>query len=98
LWGAPDDREVPDTFSAIYEYPKDKAASELQLLLRQRLFRLRRQFLGSEGMLEVIDRKKAELLSAKVNGKAVKDRQEVHMDYLKDFNQPDATADHVTIS
>jgi predicted dehydrogenase len=94
MWGAPDDREVPDTFSAIYEYPKDKLHLNYSCYFGNDYFGYGEQFLGSEGMLEVIDRKKLNYYPQKFNGKAVKDRQEVHMDYLKDFNQPDATADH----
>jgi len=49
-------------------------------------------------MLEVSTGKSLNYYPQKFNGKAVEDRQEVHMDYLKDFNQPDATADTSTIS
>jgi len=81
MWGAPDDREGRIR-SRLYEYPKDKLHLTT-VLLRQRLFGYGEQFLGSEGNARGDRPEEAELLSAKVQRKAVKDRQEVHMDYLK---------------
>ena len=51
--------------------------------------------MGSEGTLRVISRQNLDFVPQKFNGKPVKDRAEVHLNYLKDFNQPDATADHI---
>jgi len=94
MWGAPDDREVPDTLSALYEYP-DKFHLNYSCYFGNDQFGYGEQFLGSEGTLEVLDRKTLNYIPQKYAGKVIKGRQEVHLDYLKDFNQPDATAAHV---
>ncbi len=94
MWGKPDDREVPDTMSALYEYP-DKFHLNYSCYFGNDQFGYGEQFLGSEGTLEVIDRQKLNYYPQKFNKKPIKDRQEVHLDYIKDFNQQDATAAHV---
>ena len=51
--------------------------------------------MGSEGTLRVLNRQTLDYFPQKFQGKPVKDRAEIHLHYLKDFNQPDATADHI---
>jgi predicted dehydrogenase len=95
MWGPPnDDREVPDTMSALYEYP-DRFHLNYSCYFGNDNFGYGEQFLGSEGTLEVLDRQRLNFIPQKFNGKPIKGRAEVHLDYIKDFNQPDATADHV---
>ena len=93
-WGKPDDREVPDTLSALYEYP-DNFHLNYSCYFGNDQYGYGEQFLGSEGTIEVLDRQKLHFYPQKFNKKPIKDRQEVHLDYLKDFNQADATEAHV---
>jgi predicted dehydrogenase len=93
-WGKPDDREVPDTLSALYEYP-DSFHLNYSCYFGNDQYGYGEQFLGSEGTIEVLDRQKLHFYPQKFNKKPIKDRQEVHLDYLKDFNQADATEAHV---
>ena len=94
MWGKPDDREVPDTLSAIYEYP-DRFHLNYSCYFGNDQFGYGEELMGSEGTLRVISRQNLDFVPQKFNGKPVKDRAEVHLNYLKDFNQPDATADHI---
>ena len=94
MWGKPDDREVPDTLSALYEYP-DNFQLNYSCYFGNDQYGYGEQFLGSEGTIEVLDRQKLHFYPQKFNKKPIKDRQEVHLDYIKDFNQPDATEAHV---
>jgi predicted dehydrogenase len=94
MWGKPDDREVPDTMSALYEYP-DNFHLNYSCYFGNDQYGYGEQFLGSEGTIEVLDRQKLHFYPQKFNKKPIKDRQEVHLDYLKDFNQPDATEAHI---
>lgn len=96
MWGSDkgDDREVPDTLSALYEYP-NKFHLNYSCYFGNDYFGYGEQFLGSDGLLEVLDRQRLNFVPQKFGGKPVKGRQEAHMHYLKDFNQPDATADHI---
>jgi len=94
MWGAPDDREVPDTLSAIYEYP-DKFHLNYSCYFGNDHFGYGEEFLGSEGTLRVLNRQTLDYYPQRFGGKPIKNRAEVYMHYLKDFNQPDATADHI---
>jgi len=94
MWGAPDDREVPDTLSAIYEYP-DKFHLNYSCYFGNDYFGYGEEFMGHEGTLRVLNRQTLDYYPQQYGGKPIKDRAEVHMHYLKDFKQPDATADHI---
>jgi predicted dehydrogenase len=94
MWGAPDDREVPDTLSAIYEYP-DKFHLNYSCYFGNDEFGYGEQFFGHEGTLSVLNRQTLDYVPQKFNKKPIKGRAEVHLDYIKDFHQQDATADHV---
>jgi predicted dehydrogenase len=94
MWGKPDDREVPDTLSALYEYP-DKFHLNYSCYFGNDQFGYGEEFLGSEGTLRVLNRMTLEYVPQRFAGKPVKGRAPVNLHYIKDFNQPDATADHI---
>jgi len=95
-----DDREVPDTFSAVYEYP-DQFELNYSSYFGNDQYGYGEQFMGSEGTIEVISRQYMNFFPQKFKGKsgamvAVKDRQELHLDRVKDLGQTDdGTGDHV---
>jgi predicted dehydrogenase len=99
-WGKEfnDDREVPDTLSALYEYP-DKFHLNYSCFFGNDQYGYGEQFMGQKGTIEVMDRKNLHFYPQpkflKVKQPFSKQHTEIHLDYLKDFNQPDSTADHV---
>ena len=52
----PDDREVPDTFSALYEYVPEKFHLNYSCYLGNENFGYGEQYLGNEGTIEVLNR------------------------------------------
>jgi predicted dehydrogenase len=93
-----DDREVPDTLSALYEYPGNFHLN-YSCFFGNDHFGYGEQFMGQKGTIEVLDR--ANLLfssqpkflrGTKPFSKQVSD---IRLNAIKDFNQPDSTADHV---
>ena len=96
VWGQPDDREVPDTLSAIYEYP-DRFHLNYSCFFGNDYFGYGEEFMGYEGTIMVYNRQDLHFYPQKFGGRApakIKARREVHLNYLKDFNQEDSTADH----
>ncbi len=96
-WGAPDDREVPDTLSALYEYP-NKFHLNYSCFFGNDQYGYGEQFMGSKATLEVMDRQNLYFTPQPkfIRGsRKFIDKEALTMNYLKDFNQPDATADHV---
>lgn len=98
-WGEKDhdDREVPDTLSAIYEYP-DRFHLNYSCYFGNDQYGYGEQFMGHDGTIEVMDRQNLHFYPQPkfIKGHAPFSKQgELHLNYLKDFNQPDATADHV---
>ncbi len=96
-WGAPDDREVPDTLSSIYEYP-NRFHLNYSCFFGNDQYGYGEQFMGYEGTIEVMNRQDLHFYPQKFAGRApekIKQRSEVHLNYKKDFNQADATADHI---
>lgn len=92
-----DDREVPDTLSALYEYP-DRFHLNYSCFFGNDQYGYGEQFLGHGGTIEVMDRQNLHFYPQPkfIKGSPPFTKQgELHMNYLKDFNQPDATADHV---
>ncbi|MGE5645555.1 MAG: Gfo/Idh/MocA family oxidoreductase [Acidobacteriota bacterium] len=70
-WTDPnDDREVPDTFSAIYEYPDTKFHINYSCYFGNDHFGYGEQFLGNEGTIEVISRQFLNFYPEKFGGKA----------------------------
>jgi predicted dehydrogenase len=98
-WGKEvhDDREVPDTMSAIYEYP-DRFHLNYSCYFGNDQYGYGEQFMGHDGTIEVMDRQNLHFYPQPkfIKGHAPFTKQtELHLNYLKDFNQKDATADHV---
>jgi predicted dehydrogenase len=96
-WGAPDDREVPDTLSALYEYP-NQFHLNYSCYFGNDQYGYGEQFMGKKGTIEVMDRQNLYFTPQPkfIRGaKPFSSQSAVTMNYLKDFNQPDATADHV---
>jgi len=97
MWGAPDDREVPDTLSATYEYPNDRFQLNYSCYFGNDHYGYGEQFMGYKGTIEVMDRQNL-LFSAQpkfLTGAKFSSQPDLRMNYLKDFQQPDATAAHV---
>ncbi len=98
-WGKAinDDREVPDTLSAVYEYP-DRFHLNYSCYFGNDQYGYGEQFMGHNGTIEVMDRQN---LHYYPQPKFIKGHEpfskmpEVHLNNIKDFQQPDATADHV---
>ena len=77
-----DDREVPDTFSALYEYP-EQFPHQLQLLLRQRSLRLWRELHGQRRHHRGPEPPDAQFLSREIPGPSAAESrraQGVHID------------------
>lgn len=92
-----DDREVPDTLSALYEYA-DKFHLNYSCFFGNDHYGYGEQFMGHDGTIEVMDRQNLHFYPQPKFIKGVifsKQKSEIHLNNIKDFNQPDATADHV---
>ncbi|HYO79851.1 MAG TPA: Gfo/Idh/MocA family oxidoreductase [Bryobacteraceae bacterium] len=93
-----DDREVPDTLSALYEYP-GQFHLNYSCFFGNDQYGYGEQFMGQKGTIEVMDRQNLHFYSQPKFIRGAKPFSnhpgEVHLNYLKDFNQPDSTADHV---
>lgn len=90
-----DDREVPDTLSAIYEYP-DRFHINYSCYFGNVQYGYGEQFMGNEGTIEVLNRQQLRFYTEKFNGKApehVKARQEFSED--KPGNDLNAVQAHV---
>jgi predicted dehydrogenase len=96
VYAWPDDREVPDTLSALYEYP-NKFHLNYSCFFGNDHWGYGEEFMGYKGTIEVKDRKTLTFTPQPkfIRGSQFSTRQPVALDYLKDFNQPDSTADHV---
>ena len=68
-WTDNDDREVPDTLSAIYEYP-DRFHINYSCYFGNVQFGYGEQFMGNEGTIEVLNRQQLKFTSEKFAGKA----------------------------
>lgn len=66
--GANDDREVPDTLSALYEYP-DKFHINYSCYFGNDHFGYGEQFMGNEGTIEVLNRQVLQFSPQKFGGK-----------------------------
>ncbi|MEO7144229.1 MAG: Gfo/Idh/MocA family oxidoreductase [Bryobacteraceae bacterium] len=79
-----DDREVPDTFSAIYEYPDaDRFHIDYSTYFGNDHYGYGEQFMGNEGTIEVLNRQILNFYPEKFGGKAparVSSRKEIHID------------------
>lgn len=68
--GLPDDREVPDTFSALYEYVPEKFHLNYSCYLGNENFGYGEQYLGNEGTIEVLNRDTLKFTPETFRGKA----------------------------
>ena len=69
-WIDNDDREVPDTLSAIYEYP-DKFHINYSCYFGNVQYGYGEQFMGNEGTIEVLNRQQLKFYTEKFVGKAL---------------------------
>jgi predicted dehydrogenase len=91
-----DDREVPDTMSAIYEYP-DKFHINYSCYFGNDHYGYGEQFLGNEGTIEVLNRQYLNFYPQTLGGRApqaVRERAEIKM-YLPG-NDNKAVEAHIT--
>ena len=91
-----DDRDVPDTLSAIYEYC-DRFHLNYSCHFGNNHYGYGEQFMGSEGTLEVLNRKDLNFYPQTLDGKApahVLAKKEVHYNGMKDFNEADGAINH----
>jgi predicted dehydrogenase len=93
-----DDREVPDTLSALYEYP-DRFHLNYSCYFGNDQYGYGEQFMGHDGTIEVMDRQNLHFVPQprfiKNIQKFSKQKDEIHLNNIKDFDQQDSTADHV---
>jgi predicted dehydrogenase len=81
VWGPPDDREVPDTMSAIYEYA-DKLHLNYSCFFGNDQYGYGEQFMGYEGTIEVLNRSELHFYPQKFGGRPpahVAARKEIHV-------------------
>lgn len=91
-----DDRDTPDTFSAIYEYA-DNFQLNYSCYFGNDHFDYGEQLLGTEGTLEVIKRQDLYFNPEKFGGKAppsIASRQPIHLNGRADFNEADGANSH----
>jgi predicted dehydrogenase len=77
-----DDREVPDTLSAVYEYP-DRFHINYTSYFGNEHYGYGENFMGDEGTIEVLNRQVLNFYPETFRGKApekIKARQEIHME------------------
>ncbi|HWQ57071.1 MAG TPA: Gfo/Idh/MocA family oxidoreductase [Bryobacteraceae bacterium] len=90
-----DDRDTPDTFSAIYEYP-GKLQINYSCYFGNVHYGYGEQLMGTEGTIEVLNRQ--DLYFHPENYKnvppAVKNKAPIHLNSLKDFQEADGAINH----
>ncbi|MGH9662549.1 MAG: Gfo/Idh/MocA family protein [Bryobacteraceae bacterium] len=95
--GDNDDREVPDTLSALYDYP-DKFHLNYSCYFGNDHYGYGEQFCGNEGTIEVISRQDLRFFPQVPRGdvpERVKARQPLHLNGPKDFGEPDGLLTHI---
>ncbi len=91
-----DDRDTPDTFSAIYEYP-DNFHINYSCYFGNDHYGYGEQICGNEGTIEVMNRKDLYFTPEEFGGKApanVAARKPVHLNGKADFNEGDGAINH----
>jgi predicted dehydrogenase len=91
-----DDRDTPDTFSAIYEYP-DNFHINYSCYFGNDHYGYGEQICGNEGTIEVMNRKDMYFTPEAFGGKApanVAARKPVHLNGKEDFNEGDGAINH----
>ena len=89
-----DDRDVPDTFSAIYEYP-DKFHINYSCYFGNDHYGYGEQFMGNQGTIEVMNRKDLYFYPELKGDEIAKSRPELHINGPKDFGEADGVINHV---
>lgn len=95
--GANDDRDVPDTLSAIYEY-SNQFHINYSCYFGNDHYGYGEQFCGDEGTIEVLNRQDLHFYPQLLRGAAperVKARKEVHLNGMKDFGEQDGVINHI---
>ncbi len=96
-WTDPnDDRDVPDTLSAVYEY-SDKFHVNYSCYFGNDHYGYGEQFCGNEGTIEVLSRQDLYFTPELLRGAAsaeVKARAPIHLNGLKDFGENDGAINH----
>jgi predicted dehydrogenase len=96
-WTDPnDDRDTPDTFSAIYEYA-DKFHINYSCYFGNDHYGYGEQVCGNEGTIEVLNRQDLHFYPQLLKGQApahVKARKEIHLNGMKDFQEADGVNNH----
>lgn len=92
-----DDRDVPDTLSAIYDYA-DRFHLNYSCYFGNDQYGYGEQFCGTEGTLEVLNRQDLHYYPQLLKGAApanVTARKEIHLNGPKDFGEPDGLISHI---
>jgi predicted dehydrogenase len=92
-----DDRDVPDTLSAIYDYP-DRFHINYSCYFGNDQYGYGEQFCGTEGTLEVLNRQDLHYYPQVLKGAApesVKARKELHINGPKDLGEQDGVINHI---
>lgn len=92
---ANDDRDTPDTFSAIYEYP-GKLQINYSCYFGNVHYGYGEQLMGNEGTIEVLNRQDLNFYPEDYRGvsPAVKGKPPIHLNGPKDFNEADCAIPH----
>ena len=91
-----DDRDVPDTFSAIYEYPGDLQINYSSYFGNDH-YGYGEQLCGTEGTIEVMNRQDLYFTPETFRGKApakIASRKPIHLNGRQDFQEADGVNNH----
>jgi len=90
-----DDRDVPDTLSAIYEYP-DRFHINYSCYFGNVHYGYGEQFCGNEGTIEVLNRQDLNFYPEKYRNadQRIASRPEFHLNGMKDFGEQDGAISH----
>jgi predicted dehydrogenase len=92
-----DDRDVPDTFSAIYEYPDSNFHINYSCYFGNDHYGYGEQIMGNEGTIEVMNRQDLYFTPESFRGKAparIASRKPIHLNGREDFNESDGAINH----
>ncbi len=92
-----DDREVPDTFTAAYEYPNGFQIN-YSCMFANKHYGYGEQFFGSEATMEVMNLQDLYVYNedfGKETPDKIKSRPEIHLNATRDFGQANPTNDHI---
>jgi predicted dehydrogenase len=90
-------REVPDTMTAVFEYP-EKFEINYSCMFANQHYGYGEQFFGSEGTMEVMNLQDLNVYPesyGKDTPERVKSRPEIHVNATKDLGQANPTGDHI---